>query len=448
MPPTPTGLPQVVISGLGYAGVHGYGRSCLEPALCGGEPPPTSEVDRPAGYHRRRGARRACLADPAGMGPWVAPAEARRMSPLSRLAVAAARMALEDAGLGSARGDGEAGRRGAAVPARGARGQGDWIGDGGDCRRDTAVVVATGFGPSSFSEALLRQILGDGPESASPYLFTESVANAPAAQIAIACGARGPSVTVCQRESGALLAVARGAAEVAAGRACRALVGVVDEISPLVHALLDRFGALARGVPTVGGEPDGSELARPFDRRRDGVVAADGAAMLVLERAADAVRRGARPLARVLAGGSAFDPTAPVTGWGAGHERLGAALRRTLDRAGLEASGVERIVSGGSGARGGDRLEAATLRAAWSGRPLPPVLVPKSVTGEYGGGFLAAAVLAAAGARFGPTAGFAEPDPALGLVPHDGRPLRAPATVLLSSLAAGGAAAWLVLAAP
>src|SRR5260370_20278763 len=110
----------------------------------------------------------------------------------------------------------------------------------------TAVVVSTAFGPCSFSEALLRQVLHDGPESASPYLFTESVANAPAAQIAIACGARGANVTLCQREAGPLLAVARGAAQVAAGPAQRPLVGARDQMSPLLDAMLDRLRAPAR----------------------------------------------------------------------------------------------------------------------------------------------------------------------------------------------------------
>src|SRR5947199_190102 len=82
----------------------------------------------------------------------------------------------------------------------------------------------------------------------------------------------------------------------------------------------------------------------------------------------------------------------------------------------------------------------------WGGRAaLPPIAAPKAVTGEYGGGLLGAAVLAAAGSPLGPTPGFAEPDPELGIVPHDGSPLPPPATVLVTSLAAGRAASWLVL---
>jgi 3-oxoacyl-(acyl-carrier-protein) synthase len=437
---------EVVVTALGTAGAYGCGRASLERALAAGTPPPAVEIERAGGFHRRRGARRALLTPLAALAPWLPPAEARRMSLPSRLAVAAARMALAEAGLEPSR---------LAGPA-------------------TAVAVATAFGPSSFSEALLRQVLLEGPESASPYFFTESVANAPAAQIAIACRARGANVTLCQREAGALLAVACGAAEVAEGRAERALVGAVDEISPLVHALLDRFGALARPHcpqrrPAPGALPagrrsvlfpafSGDEVGRPFDKRRAGMVAADGATILLLETAEEAERRGRPPLARVRGWGSAFDPSAPPTGWGRGEEMLGRALRRLLERCGVAPgpgpgpgaaiAAIDRIASGAAGSRAGDRLEAGVLRAAWGEAALPPVLAPKAVTGEYGGGFLAAAVLAAAGAPCGPTPGFAEADPELGVVPHDGRPLAPPRALLASSLAAGGAAAWLVLGRP
>jgi 3-oxoacyl-[acyl-carrier-protein] synthase II len=400
----------VVISALGTVGACGHGRAGLARSLAGAIQPAAAAIDRTGGGHRVRGAHGALLTPAAELAPWLAPIEGRRMSPPSRLAVAAARMAIAELGLDA----------------------GELAGSG------TAVVMATAFGPSLFSEILLRQVLVEGPEAASPYLFTESVANAPAAQIAIAVRARGANLTLCQREAGALMAVAQGAAEVAAGRAERVLVGAVDEIAPLTHGVLDLFGTLARG----------DEVGRPFDRRRNGVVAADGATVLVLEPEAAAERRGRPPLARLHGWGTAFDPSAPPAGWGGGHEMLGRAIRRILGRCAATRSGVdavERIVSGASGSRGGDRLEARTLRAAWGGAPLPPVLAPKGVTGEYGGGFLAAVVLAAAGAADDPTAGFREPDPELGVVPHAGAPLAPPSLLLASSLAAGGAAVWLIL---
>jgi hypothetical protein len=66
------------------------------------------------------------------------------------------------------------------------------------------------------------------------------------------------------------------------------------------------------------------------------------------------------------------------------------------------------------------------------------------VTGEYGGGFLAAGLLALEGLAW-PTPGFETLDPELGVAPHDGAPLSRARRLLTSSLAAGGAAVWVVL---
>ena len=397
----------ILVTGLGTLGGYGLGSDRLAEALAGG-PVALTEVDRSAGYHLPEGARLACLVPPGQLGGLLSPAESRRMGPPSKMAVAASRQAVRCAGLT----------------------------DTDEAR--TAVVVATAFGPSTNTEGLLKQILREGPESASPSLFTESVANAPAAQIAIAPKARGPSLTVCQREAGPLIALGRAAAEVAASRASRALAGSVDEMTPLLHAVLDRFGALAHP----------GEVARPFDRQRNGFLAGEGATLVVLETEEDLKERGGRALARVLGYGSAFDPTATPAGWGRGVAPLARGLLRTLARAGLKPADVDLIVSGASGSREGDWLEAQVLRAAW-GTPqtssLPPIVAPKSVMGEYGGGILGAAVLAAAGSPFGPTAGFGEVDPELGIVPHDGSPLPKPSVVLATGLAVGGAGAWVVL---
>jgi len=396
----------VLLTGLGTIGAWGPGSDRLAEALARGEAP-TAEVDRAAGYHLPEGAARAGLVPPGQFGCWLSSGESRRMSPPSKLALAASRMAMRCAG---------------------------WSGTG---EEGTAVVISTAFGPSTNTEILLKQILNEGPEAASPTLFTESVANAPAAQIAIACQATGPSLTVSQREAGPLIALGRAAGELTTGRSPRALAGAVDEMTPLLHALLDRFGALTR-----------EEVARPFDRRRSGFLAGEGATVVTLETATGLKERGGRALARLLAWGNAFDPTAPPTGWGTGVEALARGLRKTLSRAGLRPEDVDLVVSGASGSRGGDRLEARVLRSVWGDSPLPPVTAPKAVTGEYGGGVLGAAVLAAAGSPLGATPGFAEPDPELGIAPHDGSPLPLPATVLVTSLAAGGAAAWAVLGRP
>jgi 3-oxoacyl-(acyl-carrier-protein) synthase len=399
------------VTGLGTLGSCGAGSEALATALGSGVVS-FNPIDRSAYRLGETGARSASLAGHLDLTPWIAASSARRMSTPSRFAVAASQMALRQSG-------------------------GESVAGG-----STAVVLSTSFGPSSFTERLLRSLESEGPEAASPFLFTECVANAPAAQVAISCAATGPNITIVQREAGPLLAVARGAGEVASGRMARALVGAVDEMPSLALAILDRFGALAR----PGGR--GGEMPRPFDRWRHGFVAAEGATVIVLEEEGAARRRGAEVLSRVRSWGSAFDPTASRVGWGRGHESLGRAVRRGLDRARLLPRDIDRVISGASGSLGGDRIEGLTLREVWQGSPLPVVVAPKGVTGEYGGGFLAAAFLAAQASALGPTIGFEEPDPEVGITPHMGAPLSPPSRALVLAMAAGGACAWLVLEKP
>ncbi|MEO7972039.1 MAG: beta-ketoacyl synthase N-terminal-like domain-containing protein [Thermoanaerobaculia bacterium] len=397
---------EVVVTGIGTLGAFGAGREAFLAGLRAGEPR-LSEVDRSAGYHRPGGARLAALADLSALGSLVPAALSRRMSPPARMAVAAMQLALGDAGLG------------AEID-----------------HSATGIVTGTAFGPAWVTEQLLRQILAQGPEQASPALFTESVASASAAQMAMVIRARGPNQTLTQREASDLLALGEAARWIRDGRCERVLVGVVEEGVPILHALLDRFRALARA------DRFGAEHARPFDRRRNGLTAAEGATVVVLESAAAAARRGARPICRLLAHGAAFDPSAPAHGWGSGEAGLARALRRFLERAGHRPEAIDLVVSGASGSRKGDRLEALTLRAAWATRALPPVVAPKGTVGEYAGGFLAAGLLAAGGERPGPAAGFEEVDPELALTPWTGGELATPRVTLLTALASGGAAAW------
>ncbi len=398
-----------VITGSGVIGAEGIGLDSLAKALRSGRPT-LSAVDRSGGTHAAESSRLAALVPKLDLSPWLPPAEARRLSVPSRLAVAASRMALQDARIDSLDG------------------------------RRVAIVLSTAFGALRFTENLVRQILTEGPESAQPFYFSECVANAAAARVAIALGARGANVTITQREAGPLLALSRGKHEVVSGRADVAIVGAVEEITPLLHGLLDRF----RGTARPSRRHD--EEARPFDLRRDGIVCAEGATVLVIERESDAGRRGASIRARIGPTVAAFDGTASVSDWGTGGETLARALRAGAAHGGRPLPGVECIVSGSSGARRGDRLEAATLRAAWEGRELPPVLSPKAVTGEYGGGWLATPLLALAGCPMAAPDTF-EIDPDVRIAPCD-RPIPAPRLVLATALAAGGSAAWAMLERP
>jgi 3-oxoacyl-[acyl-carrier-protein] synthase II len=304
---------------------------------------------------------------------------------------------------------------------------------------ETAVVVSTAYGAANISDQILRQSFIDGPTALSPALFTESVASAPAAQIALNCGARGANITVTQGQAGPAIALDRSLNQLRTGRSERVLIAAADEMTPLMHAILDRFLALARP------DDQGGERARPFDRDRTGWLASEGATVAVLELEPTARDRGALVLAEVMAAGSAFDPWSPRCGWSRNPETLATSLSRFLEESDRTPADIDILVSGACGHRGADRLEGGLLKTIWQRAVLPPILPPAAVSGAHGGSLLAGAILAASGKDFGPTPGFENADPELGVVPHDGRNLPSPNCVLLTTCAAGGAAGWALL---
>jgi 3-oxoacyl-(acyl-carrier-protein) synthase len=418
---------KIAISGWGLVAAAGCGPAAADRAF--GLPElPLREVDRSAGYHRPAGARLAALVDEAAYQPWLPARAARRMSPPSRFSVVAAKIAMERAGLAPPGAPETADAAGSAPPPL-----------------DLSVVISTSFGPSSYTEELLRQIFHDSPTAASPFLFTEAVANAPAAQIALALKAFGPNLTVTGREAGPLFALDHGKLDLENGRSRRALVASVDEMNPLLHAGLDRYGALAGSRRPRRGEPAEIEVARPFDRRRSGFVAAEGSTALLLEPLQEVLARGGRPVGVLGPFAAAFDPTSEVASYGREPGPTGEALARELARQGVALDGIDAIVASAAGSRQGDEYEALLLRAAFSNRPLPPVLAPKAYAGSHGGALLAFTCWLLDGGRPAPTPGFAEIDKALGIRPYAGEALPAAPRLLLSAPAVGGGSVFQVL---
>jgi 3-oxoacyl-[acyl-carrier-protein] synthase II len=163
-------------------------------------------------------------------------------------------------------------------------------------------------------------------------------------------------------------AVGAAVAALADDRVPVALAGGIEPFSRLAMVGFSRSRAMA------------PEACRPFDRRRNGMVLGEGAAVFVLERAERALARGARPLAEVVALGlsaDAYHATAPDPS-GAGMAR---AMRAALDLAGVQAGDIDWVNAHGSGTRASDAAEAAALQAVFGAR-LPLVSGSKGALGH------------------------------------------------------------------
>ncbi len=179
-----------------------------------------------------------------------------------------------------------------------------------------------------------------------------------------------PLVNVSACAAGGL-AVAQGAALIERGLASIVLAGGADSmVNPLGLGGMSRLGA-----PSPRAAPD---ACRPFDRRRDGLAIGEGAAVFVLESAARARARGARPLARVLGWGStqdAYRVTAPRPD----GARARLAMQRALTRARLAPEAVGYINAHGTGTPLNDPAEAQAIAALF-----PRGVAVSSIKGAVG----------------------------------------------------------------
>jgi 3-oxoacyl-[acyl-carrier-protein] synthase II len=274
-----------------------------------------------------------------------------------------------------------------------------------------AVIVGGVGGMATLENQVLAR--GErGRAAVSPYLLTGILPNMPSARIAIKFGIRGYSSSVGTACASGAQAVADGLRLIGEGVADVVVCGASE--APLFPTFADTFGnarALARGWD------DPTAASRPFDRRRNGFVLAEGAGLLVLERSAHADGRGASGYADVIGWGATTDAHHPTTprpdGSGAAE-----CMRRALASGHTEPSEVDYINAHGTGTKLGDVAEAAAIRAVF-GTETPPVSSTKGLTGHMLGtsGVVEAAASALAVARGAapPTYNLDDPDPACAL---------------------------------
>ncbi|MER5256130.1 beta-ketoacyl-[acyl-carrier-protein] synthase family protein [Streptomyces sp. NPDC002855] len=334
-----------------------------------------------------------------------------------QLALVAARQAVADAGLDSA----------------------SW-----DAAR-VGVVLGNSLGGTATFEQQHRVYYDGAPEDVSPLMIPMGMVNMVAGYVAMDQRVHGPSLVTATACASGASAVGTARQWLDAGLCDVVLAGGTESaISPATMTGLSRMGALS------GRRGDPGAASRPFAADRDGFVAGEGAAVLVLERERDARARGRRGYARIVGFGASSDAhhaTAPDP-QGAGLER---ALRTALADAGVAPADVDHVNAHGTSTPLNDLTEARALRRVLGHGPA--VTSTKGVTGH---------TLAAAGAvetaytalalRHGvvpPTANVTELDPEIDIDVVTGTARHAPLEVAVStSLGFGGHNAALVLTTP
>ena len=148
---------------------------------------------------------------------------------------------------------------------------------------DAGIIVGLTHGGTPYSVEFHRELMMEGPLTASPLHFSESVPNAPAGNAAIAFGARGPVHTLVGEEPVGTQAIELAVGLLRRGVVTRCLVAGTEEWCEVVTHAYAQVDHARRGKPAPEAVPPLSE----------------GAAALVLELARTAAQRGRMALAQL-----------------------------------------------------------------------------------------------------------------------------------------------------
>lgn len=334
---------------------------------------------------------------------------ARRMDLFSQYAVAAARQAVDSAGL-------------------------ELAAD----RELIGAVVASGVGGLGTFEEQSRVLFAEGPGRLSPFLAPMMLPNMAAAQVALQLGLKGPLSAVCTACSAGANAVGDAFEIIRRGAAVAMLAGGTD--AGINEVGVGAFDAM-RALSTRNRRP--REASRPFDGRRDGFVIAEGAGALVLEEHDHALARGARIMAEIVGYGMSSEAshlTHPDE-TGASQAR---AMTAALREARMTPEEIDYLNAHGTSTPAGDVSETRAIRLVFGPRAVDlAVSSTKSMTGHLLGAAGAVEALfcvqAITAGVVPPTINLTDPDPACDLdyVPNVARVMPVD-TAMSNSFAFGG----------
>lgn len=273
-----------------------------------------------------------------------------------------------------------------------------------------ACVFGTGIGGIDELQSGFTTLAEKGPKRVSPLFIPTMIGNIAAGNLSIRYGLRGECLNVVTACSTGAHSIGTAMRDIRHGYIDVALAGGTEEsVSPICLAGFANLGALSKAA-------DPTQASLPFDVRRAGFVAGEGAGAVVLESLEHALARGANVLAEITGFGStgdAYHMTAPEP-TGDGVVR---AMQQALAEGGFTPADLGHLNAHGTGTPANDSTEAKALLALCgeeAGRAVPVTSV-KGATGHTLGaaGAVEAIVTALSVARdcVPPTCGFAQADP-------------------------------------
>ena len=269
---------------------------------------------------------------------WMPPKTARQLDRFSQFGLVAGRLALDDAGM-------TPGADGAAAPER------------------IGIYLGSALGGIAYAEEQHTRYLERGIRQVAPNLALAVFGGAAPANLGIALNVRGPILSTANSCASGAVALGEALGDLREGRVDAAIAGGCEiPLSPLAFGAFDIIRALSAGHNDEPGR-----AARPFDASRDGFVMGEGAALLVLEVAEVAERRGAVPYAELRGYGATSDAYHMVQPRADGRESARAATIALAD-GGVQAAEIDYVNAHASSTPLGDIAEARAIALALGDR--------------------------------------------------------------------------------
>jgi len=382
---------RVVVTGIGMISPLGIGNEATWQGLLEGR----SGIDRITKFDATAFACQIA-GEVRGFEPekWIEKKEVKKSDTFIHYAIAAAQMAVDDAGIDMTKEDG------------------DRVG----------VIIGSGIGGLPLIEEMHQKLIERGPSRISPFFIPGLIVNLAAGHVSIRFGAKGPNsapATACATGAHALgdafRIIQRDEADVMFGGGSEAVV------TPLA---VGGFAAM-RALSTRNDDPQ--HASRPWDADRDGFVMGEGAGIILLEERERALARGAKIYCEITGYGMSSDAyhiTSPAED-GSGMMRV---MQRALKDAGLHPHDIEYINAHGTSTPVGDKTETVAIKRVFGDHAYKlAVSSTKSMTGHLLGaaGGLEAAITAMAMKEgvLPPTINYEKPDPECDLdyVPNKAR---------------------------
>jgi 3-oxoacyl-[acyl-carrier-protein] synthase II len=331
---------------------------------------------------------------------YVAPKDRPHVSRCVPLGYAAAREALEDAGVEYSKMTREE-------------------------LRTIGVIIGSGGGSGDFSEQQYRLYYSGLEKQCSVYTIPTSTIGTLASEMSMRFGFRGMSHLISTGCTSSTDAIGYASREVQWGSLPWILVGGVD--SPLAPLILRGF--MVMRILTTSWNDEPQRASRPFSRDRDGFVLAEGAWFLVIEDLEHARARGATIYGEIAGYASTCEAFHRVRLEECGEEPA-RAMSMAMEQAGISPAEIGYINYHGTSTELNDRIETRAARLALNGHAYRvPGSSLKSLIGHPQGASGAAGVAATLlGMRDGvapPTINLDDPDPECDLdyIPNSARPL-------------------------